>query len=311
MNTNLIQQLANGEICTELINKEQIPQLKEIFKKAFPEDNFQTRITDSWWSLKNFYLAYVENKEKWTYSHKSSLPIVPIEHFFLKIEDVCVRGSKEYGDEMKQIFLDNGLKNTHWVGKYKVGFYGSIDGRFDFSVNSVIGTELTFQQLKQYFTQSKKETMEKEQKLLGYKLKYPEYKSAAIEIAEEGCYWRKNESFDLGIQEDISIPKLQKAGVLKLWFTPVYEEVPKNKQFQLNCTGGTFSLTVLKEGFLYVPDNKILSVPFLKNIISPTEEKMQGYDFKSIVSHLDMGCKKAVPVEDIQECIDYWEKNFK
>ena len=48
MNTNLIQQLANGEICTKLINKEQIPQLKKILKKAFPKDDFQTRIHDSW-----------------------------------------------------------------------------------------------------------------------------------------------------------------------------------------------------------------------------------------------------------------------
>lgn len=66
-----------------------------------------------------------------------------------------------------------------------------------------------------------------ERKIIGYKLKYPEWKCAALEIANISCADKidPDESYDLSVEvHDISIPNLQKAGVLDLWFEPIYEE---------------------------------------------------------------------------------------
>lgn len=49
----------------------------------------------------------------------------------------------------------------------------------------------------------------------------------------------------------------------------------------------------------------------VKDLIYPGFTIVTGYSFTPKVSHLDMGCKKNVPVEDIHPLIEYWEKNFK
>lgn len=156
-----------------------------------------------------------------------------------------------------------------------------------------------------------------ETKQIGWKLKESclQYEKAACDIAfgvnsyakTLSVFPRTNENFSTGSACE---NRLKTAGVLELWFTPVYEEVCKDKAFTLNCTGGLFNLTVLKKGFLYVPDNKILSISFIKDIVKNGIARHKDYEFVMHVSHIDMGCKKAVPVEDIQQCIDYWEENF-
>lgn len=99
--------------------------------------------------------------------------------------------------------------------------------------------------------------------------------------------------------------------IVETW-EPVYKEECKEKEFTLKCNGGSFNLTVTKKGFLYKPDNKYLDPLIIEQYIKNSLASVyQGYIFCPIITHLDMGCKKNVPVEDIKPLIKYWEENFK
>jgi hypothetical protein len=66
---------------------------------------------------------------------------------------------------------------------------------------------------------TKEKTMEK--KIIGYKLIKPEYKEAVIKICNYSVFDFKR--FEIEVSEG-AVEHLQKAGVLDLWFEPVYKE---------------------------------------------------------------------------------------
>ena len=83
-------------------------------------------------------------------------------------------------------------------------------------------TEITFEQFKKYVL--KQGSMEK--KLIGYKLVKPEMHKAASQIMfgnSAGCYQMDSDSY-IPIYMESELQKLKEAGVLNLWFEPVYEE---------------------------------------------------------------------------------------
>lgn len=82
-------------------------------------------------------------------------------------------------------------------------------------------TEITPEQFKKYIL--KQENMEK--KIIGYKLIKPEYKEAALKLSNTVGNWENVLAvYDININQTNYINKLQQAGVLDLWFEPVYEE---------------------------------------------------------------------------------------
>jgi len=94
--------------------------------------------------------------------------------------------------------------------------------------------------------------------------------------------------------------KLKEAGVLDLWFEPIYEE--QKKTLNIRCNDGGFDIEVSKDGIFYAPDNAFLDVTQLRELCKSTEVRTKKgnassqYSFKA--THLDSGCKKGVPVED-------------
>lgn len=181
-------------------------------------------------------------------------------------------------------------------------------------------TEITLDQFKKYVL--KQDTMGK--KIIGYKWKEGfrnKYEKAAIEICNSNKAPVTNLSRNAGsncmfVFRSMVANAIEQAGVLNLWFEPVYEE--EEKEFILRCTGGTFRLHVSKKGIYYKPDGRWLSVPDLDSAVNPNELMLyrseipdigQGsghYDIQQHISHLSMGCKKHVPVEDIQAVLDYY-----
>lgn len=83
-------------------------------------------------------------------------------------------------------------------------------------------------------------------KIIGYKLIKPEYKEAAFKLASEACLEREIENLKVSVY-NFTIPKLKEAGVLDLWFEPVYEQVIS--------VGGKFDVTIKGKEIWHKSDN--------------------------------------------------------
>jgi hypothetical protein len=81
--------------------------------------------------------------------------------------------------------------------------------------------EITFEQFKKYVL--KQDDM-KEKEIIGYKLKEDcnQYKEAIKKLVDITCLTIELENLDINVHNS-SIPKLKKAGVLDLWYEPVYK----------------------------------------------------------------------------------------
>lgn len=105
-----------------------------------------------------------------------------------------------------------------------------------------------------------KETMER--KLIGYKLIKPEYKEAACKITNGGIgSYISTEMLDYS-QHPTSFDMLKKAGVLDLWFEPVYEEefkvgdwvittIETDRCYEKHKKGEVFQITEIRPDYLY------------------------------------------------------------
>lgn len=91
----------------------------------------------------------------------------------------------------------------------------------------------------------KENNMNKE--IIGYKLIKPEYEEAAVKIGKiENCGWNTDLEFKKGLPYDCkAVDFLKKAGVLDLWFKPVYKSTEKTVS-----VGGKFDV-VIKDGKIW------------------------------------------------------------
>lgn len=169
-----------------------------------------------------------------------------------------------------------------------------------------------------------KQPMEK--KIIGYKFKpgFEQFKSAGGQICFNNSGWvispkEGYEGFDNNIGAFNSmVLKLKQAGVLDLWFEPVYEpEKPKVEIVTLRCEGGSFEVEVSKEGIYYRKDGLWLHVDSIKVAIDTTRVPRKIFShgmfetssyFEFTPSHIDSGCKKQVPVEDWKKVLEVYEK---
>jgi hypothetical protein len=210
-------------------------------------------------------------------------------------------------------------------------------------------------------------------KILGYKFKKgcEQYEAAAVKIGGIVNTDKLKDAGKYGIKvnnNSVVFDRLRDAGVLDLWFEPVYEE-PKfkvgdwvmftgpggslngaeevigfhnasetflkvggreyakcdvnnyrkatpeeiakatSKVFTLRCTGGTFQIEVTGKGILYPGDRTYLDPERLKHIVYHFvgDYTVNQYTFKPIITHIDSGCKKNVPIEDWKKVIDAYE----
>ncbi len=124
------------------------------------------------------------------------------------------------------------------------GFNGAFDNRYyiylESSIPSKYGapscipegyTEITFEQFKKYVLKENDMTTKVEKKLIGYKLIKPEYAQIAKYISGLSNP-SGHQVLELG-HWNMSISAWKKAGVLDLWFEPVYEEDFKPKTFEI------------------------------------------------------------------------------
>lgn len=127
-----------------------------------------------------------------------------------------------YNEEQANVYRKffNEKANTYWdyFFNYVYGFNGKQ------YVAAERNTEITFDQFCKYVL--KEETNMKEKEIIGYKLIKPQYEEAACKIAEviDLHIYPSGWSFQVNTSAKL---KLEKAGVLDIWFEPVYKEEKK------------------------------------------------------------------------------------
>ncbi len=151
--------------------------------------------------------------------------------------------------------------------------------------------------------------MEKE--IIGYKLIKPKYRQAAIEITG---FYGDSERFieymckETNVKDGNFVKNLKEAGVLDLWFEPVYKQEKQTIQMY-SSNKGMFEIEVVDGKAYYRPENKELPKEWIRDIINcygeiliPQRNEVNPYNV--IIAELHVGCYQNCRKED-------WEKVYK
>lgn len=140
------------------------------------------------------------------------------------------------------------------------------------------------------FIKNNLKTTNMEKKIIGYKLIKPEYENAALNLCRVSNFSsHKDYDFVFG---SINYNKLKEAGVLDLWFEPVYE--PLETKYTMGSNGNTFEL-IVKDGKCFHKQEDITN--YLRDVQEfarrlPT--KFGNYDFKLDIDSIKInktGCE--------------------
>lgn len=168
----------------------------------------------------------LENCIKWTNEESfegKDLPELTFQEFFDRYVKWCVKVT----EENREVIYQWKLNNTKYSSHTKPNYYVFFDGTWAGGVSDGI-MELTFEQFEKYVLKSK-ESKDMEKRIIGYKLKdeCKQYEEAAIIIAaisKESFYsWIPKVGYNFGNGSEL-YSRFKKAGVLYLWFEPVFEE---------------------------------------------------------------------------------------
>lgn len=150
-----------------------------------------------------------------------------------------------------------------------------------------------------------KEYMEKE--IIGYKLIKPEYEQAALTLAKMGNNqsWLRNLESQGWIfsVNSINSDTFKEAGVLDLWFEPVYK-----KEEIIVSVNDQFNVTVKSNGIFHINDD---ITKFVEGIISINkEDKVGGYNYSiSDVIFSKTGCQnKETKLSDWKKVWENYQK---
>jgi hypothetical protein len=161
-------------------------------------------------------------------------------------------------------------------------------------------TEITFEQFKQYVL--KENNMNKE--IIGYKLIKPEYENAALTLCNLKNWGISTRDKTLDLFEQHLINRVKEAGVLDLWFEPIYKEektLPK-----INGYEGKLEKTMQLEGDLIVYGCAKFSTYWIEELYKAFEKielfsKNNTRKLKSI--KLDSGVE--ITIEQIKQIYEY------
>ena len=218
-----------------------------------------------------------------------------LEEEFVLPEKWCI----EVTDENRDI-LNNYRIN---IKKYSITpityKYMYKDGSGD-SFTLFYAKEITFKQFLKYIL--KQETMEKE--IIGYELKKDcEIYLEALNKISGSFSSQKDRPYNVGSIGSIYYNGFKKAGVLELWFEPVYKE-EKTIVKMYSSNKGEFEIEVVGKKAYYRPDNKELSLQFIKNILNLFENKTIGLEYSIEIDTIKIGCMEGVKREGVQKVYD-------
>lgn len=240
---DLVVKLKNGKISVR--NDGDIQDLKDLLKYCCYND------TAVIYKAYTYFWIY---KDAWILGH-NNLPEVSINDFieeeFMLPKMCCVKITKEN----KETFRNNNIESMPYVDGVIERYFCTNDYKFIYHSPDIYGTEITFEQFKKYIL--KQEIMEK--KIIGYKLKKEVYYINGREkyfyngIVNIGFIHDVNDFNAENINKSIKnlndghevIKNFKAAGVLDLWFEPIYELKEQIYYF------GQFKVTIKKEGIFH------------------------------------------------------------
>jgi hypothetical protein len=156
-------------------------------------------------------------------------------------------------------------------------------------------TEITLEQFQKYVLK-KEETMKKEI-IVGYKLIKRKYKDAVLKILDRINFTQTPE-----LTQDWSINKIKEAGVLDLWFEPVYKKVEKVIKM-----GDAFALKVNSEGIFHGTENITDYVKSIYEWNKTIPTKFGKYDFEvDFIGLSKTGCENKNT--SVDEWINVWRE---
>lgn len=221
-----IKDLANGLVAVK--NDGTLEELRKVIKLAWPND-IKTG------GCYRFYYKNCAKNEYWP-SDSTDLPKQSVKDFLKQInmnvdkvnDEFIVDCTKNTTKERKLVYkflVENRNYDRWYLGNdNEVIVCNKVGGNSNFI--TLNGATRRYPNYPIYtFEQFKEKYLNMEtRKLIGYKLINPKYEEAAKKLCGSNVYWRNQGDFNLGINETVSIPLLKKAGVLDIWFEPVYEE---------------------------------------------------------------------------------------
>ncbi len=209
----------------------------------------------------------------------------------------CIKGCKE---------LENLFVNTNLMGNRENRFYFHKNVTNDY-LNSKEwnwseipkGEIISVEEFKQ------KNKNSKEKKIIGYKLSKLEYLDAACLIAKLIIKTLNVLNELMGdLKNDWIINRFKEAGVLDIWFEPVYEETKKKIIKMHSSNKGEFEIEIINGKAFYRPDNKELTKEFIEEILdwyddSSTHSRNATHLMYCLkVEELTVGCMKGTRKED-------------
>lgn len=262
---SLIKQLQEGEIALEFNRSDQSEDLQKVMKVAFPNDSAKpTGSSRYYWCRTDIPV----NERVWLVSDDINMKTVALSEFLKELEDSSPTNIVSQMREGKvAIFMDSHTgeaeqrlkeiiakafpkagKPSGWCAYYCKAnsqdtwdYWGEpyqVEGKTIVPITTLL------------------KSMSKE--IVGYKLAKPEYNAAAAKICGYSLKMDKitdshYAGYDLNFLLDSDDRRsLEKAGVLDLWFEPVYKkEIPKIKIGEYTGTIDKEKRAVMIEGVVY------------------------------------------------------------
>ena len=142
------------------------------------------------------------------------------------------------------------------------------------------------------FIKNNLKTTNMEKKIIGYKLIKPEYEEVALTIAQLCSWGEEAKRLYVNLHRVDCINRIKEAGVLDLWFAPVYESL--ETKYTMGSNGNTFEL-IVKDGRCFHKQEDITN--YLRDVQEfarrlPT--KFGNYDFKLDIDSIKInktGCE--------------------
>ena len=211
-------------------------------------------------------------------------------------KNICFKsdGTKKTGQKIiEELEKLGAINKSKYDGASNIGYYFiNSKGNLDMEWGIPEGYELV--------NLNKENNMEKE--IIGYKLIKSEYKEAACKIGATDL----NSSLGKNIAEaKNTINKLKEAGVLDLWFEPVYKE--EKQDIVLTLSNGK-QVTVTKEGKIMAEGNYFNTIE-LKKLYALMFEPFEHINrLKVTANSINIGCWEKVTKEDLKLILETQEK---
>lgn len=307
INQKHLQDFKKGKIAIEF--NSDIKLLQQVIKEAFPNETYLVGGGFKYY-FKNLDTDAGDNRKYIDFNSETNLPTIPLLDFIQEEQfpkddfGVIVENSnaKEiFYYLMSKGFLNN--KNNGGIGSKNSYYYIATNSKeIDYACHTnPTSKTYTLQQLKQLDNNN----METTKKILTYKLVKEEYAAACIKIIDFDGTPKTFMEYKLAVTGNF-VERFIEAGVLDLWFEPVYEKQEKV------ISMGSFNLTVNPEGIFHNSEDITDYVKTIYQQYAGFDKlyKFGKYDFKQkdiILSKT--GCENSET--KLSQWLAVWEEYIK